>query len=246
MPRGGRITVATANVGREEATGDELPGTIAGEGAVSLTVADTGPGIDSEVLPHIFEPFFTTKKNDRGTGLGLSTVYGIVKQHGGNVRVRQTSPAGTTFEVIFPAAGEAVPVPVQESGEEPRLTGGETILLVEDEDNIRDYLATVLREHGYRVQAAADAMEAMSIFTACRHEIDLLVTDVIMPKMSGRELRDRLRADRPGLKYIFISGYTDEIIAQHDMDREGAHLLQKPFGPREFLLKIRQILEASA
>ena len=241
MPRGGRLTIRTANSEIREprpAQDGDLP---AGH-YVRLTVSDTGHGMDPEVQQRIFEPFYTTKDKQGGTGLGLAMVYGIVKQSGGNIVVHSTPGAGSTFDVYFPrevALREVEPVA---AARPPRAKGGETVLLVEDEEAVRSLLQRVLISAGYRVLSASNGGEALLI---CEkpEPVDLLLTDVIMPRMSGKELADRLTAMRPGLKVLFASGYTDDALEPHGVRAAGQHFLAKPFNVSDLRRKIREVLD---
>jgi CheY-like chemotaxis protein len=213
---------------------------------VKLTVADTGVGMDDEVKAHLFEPFFTTKPAGQGTGLGLSTVYGIVKAAGGNLSVRSQQGKGTVFTVYLP-------VSAQEEGEETQRPlvaeaggktepGGEVILLVEDEEMVRRLIGQVLAGQGYRVLEAASGKAALE--AAARHggRIDLLLTDVVMAGMSGRELAEKLTAELPGLKVLYMSGYTDDAILRHGVFYKSAAFLPKPFSPGVLVEKLREVL----
>jgi two-component system cell cycle sensor histidine kinase/response regulator CckA len=242
MPQGGMLTVETTTV--------ELDAGYAGEHVtvkpgryVMLAVSDTGVGIDSEAQAHIFEPFYTTKGAGRGTGLGLSTVYGIVKQSGGYIWVYSEVNHGTTFKLYLPCVDEAVS---QESaatrdGEAPY--GTETILLVEDENGVRELAKTVLESQGYAVLEAISADEAEKLVVQRGKKIDLLLTDVVMPAMSGRDLARRISARSPQTRVLFMSGYTDNVIAQGGVLEPGVSFLQKPFSPRALAAKVREVLD---
>jgi signal transduction histidine kinase/CheY-like chemotaxis protein len=244
MPQGGRLVIKTANVSLDAAYAgshaDVRPGP-----HVMLVVSDSGCGMSRETLARLFEPFFTTKGPGRGTGLGLSIVYGIVRQSGGHIVVHSEPGRGTAFTVYLPrterCADESSVLPAVE----PRR-GSETILLVEDEREIRDLLARTLQDHGYRVVAAADAREALDRIREAGVVADLLITDVVLPHMGGRELAERLRGDRPGLKVLFMSGYTDEAIARHGVPAPGMPLLTKPFALGDLLQTVRNLLDSMA
>jgi PAS domain S-box-containing protein len=242
MPDGGRLTIETSNVhlDRDYATEHAVvdPGHY-----VMLTVSDTGIGMDAATQARIFEPFFTTKSQGRGTGLGLATVYGVVKQSGGYVWVYSEVGHGTTFKVYLPmvqAPAEKKAPEKPASGHEP---GSETILFVEDEQSVRELVTEYLAARGYQVLDAADGMQALEIAAAHKGKIQLLITDVVMPRLSGRELASRLAATRPDLKVLYISGYTDDSIFRHGVLQGGMAFLQKPFNLKALATKIREILE---
>ncbi len=238
---GGRVTIRTRNVRVESGvsvdTGDLRPGTYA-----ELSVADTGSGFADDVKAKIFEPFFTTKGIGKGTGLGLSTVYGIVRQTGGNVSVESRVGHGTTFRILLPTTSEDT----QRMGSvapAPRGTNAETILLVEDEDALRHIARRVLEKHGYTVLEANGGPMAAEIVARHSGPIDLLLTDVVMPQISGREVANAQRAARPTLKVLFMSGYTDDAIVRHGVREATDHFLQKPFTPNALLRKVRAVLD---
>jgi CheY-like chemotaxis protein len=245
MPQGGRVTLETANVDLTQPARIRYdmipPGSY-----VRLAVRDEGFGMDEDVQSHLFEPFFTTKDEGRGTGLGLSTVYGIVKQSSGHIEVVSAVGAGTTFNIYFPAAEEAV-----ESGAVPAtaasmVCGTETILLVEDEEIVRVLAARVLGSLGYKVLEAADGLEALDV---CRHHegpIDLVVTDVVMPGMTGTELAKALDSVLPDSPVLFISGYTGGALIEHGVLEEGMAFLQKPFSRELLAQKTRELLDKPA
>ncbi len=238
MPAGGRLTIEVS-----EAVLDGAPGRSAGGAAarsIALAVSDTGVGMDASTLAHIFEPFFTTKQPGQGTGLGLATVYGIVTQSGGEIRVESTPGRGTRFTVHLPRV-ERPAEPPQEAGAVGPVTGGTgTILLVEDETEVRALVRDVLVRTGYRVIAAASGQEGLRVAEASETPIDLLLTDVVMPGMSGPVLAERLVAARPGLKVLFMSGYSEEALL-----RDGVSvLLPKPVTPAALTTKVREVLAA--
>ena len=211
-----------------------------------VAISDTGAGMDAETQSHIFEPFFTTK-GTKGTGLGLSTVYGIVKQSGGYIWVYSEVGRGTTFKIYLPrvaSAETAVPVvaPAVFRKVEP---GTETILLVEDEANLRYLARQYLEKQGYKVIEAADGAVAMQIAVAHEAVIHLLLTDVIMPGMNGRELAQRISEIRPNVKILYMSGYTENVIGHNGMLDAGVRLLQKPFNLRDLKSKVREVLDAT-
>ena len=236
MPGGGCLTIETANVEIDDtyaATHVTMkPGSYA-----MLAVGDTGAGMDAKTRGRVFEPFFTTKEQGKGSGLGLATVYGIVKQSGGNIWVYSEPGHGTVFKVYLPATSTASPI------EKDAPAGSETVLLVEDELSVRTLAGEVLRRLGYVVIAAAHGDEALRLASQHPDEIHLMVTDVVMPRMNGRELADRLRLSRPEIKMLFMSGYTDHVVMQRDL-APGVAFLQKPFTPEVFARKVRLVLDA--
>jgi PAS domain S-box-containing protein len=243
MPEGGTLTIETANTELDAGFAMAHPGARSGEYAV-LTVADTGIGMSDEVRNHAFEPFFTTKEHGKGTGLGLATAYGIVKQSDGYITVDSEAGRGATFRIYFPrAAGAAA---VSGLGERSALSprGTETILLVEDESGVRRLSRTILEAQGYTVLEAASGDEALEVARSHAGEIHLVATDVIMPGMSGRVLWDRLRVLREDPRVLFISGYTDDAIARHGVLESGIAFLQKPFTPFSLAQKVREVLDA--
>jgi CheY-like chemotaxis protein len=244
MPRGGTVTVETANADLSEAFSRTHPGTLAGQ-YVMLSVQDTGTGIDEHTLAHIFEPFFTTKEPGKGTGLGLSMVYGIVKQSGGYITVDSEVGAGTTFRIYLPRVNGTEELQSLEAKPAAREPGSGTVLLVEDEDAVRSLVETILTSDGYKVLVADSPEEATGICRAFPGTIDVLLTDVVMPEMSGPELADRLLGLRSGLRVIYMSGYAGEHLDEQGVSAEGASLLQKPFTAAALEEKIRQALNAS-
>jgi CheY-like chemotaxis protein len=241
MPGGGRLTVATANV--------EISGGKAGDSAsgayVRLSVRDTGHGMDRKTQARIFEPFFTTKEVGKGTGLGLSTVYGIVQQSGGFLDLESEVGSGATFLVYLPHAREDL----SESAPPDREVrssrgGGETILLVEDDAALRALATRLLERFGYRTLVAPNGQEALRTSRAHEGAIDLLLTDVVMPGMSGRDLADRLTGERTRMRVLFVSGYTDDTILHHGVLQTGIQLLPKPYTPDVLAQKLREVLEA--
>ena len=200
--------------------------------------------MDAKTLSHVFEPFFTTKEAGKGTGLGLSTVYGIVKQSGGHVTVYSEPGVGTTFKVYLPRVEDA-PEKVSGSPRQPRQAGGtETVLVVEDEEAVRRLVFRSLEAHGYKTLPVASAHDALLLCEKRDVEIHLLLTDVVMPQLSGKELAQRAAALRPGMKVLFMSGYTDDAIVHHGVLDAGTPFLQKPFTPRSLAQKVREVLDA--
>ncbi|HSE50534.1 MAG TPA: ATP-binding protein [Terriglobales bacterium] len=244
MPRGGKLTISTANVEIDELYAREHPSIAPGR-YVQLAVSDTGVGMDDETRNRIFEPFFTTKEMGKGTGLGLSTVYGIVKQSGGDIWVSSEIGAGTTFTVCLPRVDAPPEVtPGQGTPVAHRAPHTATVLLVEDEAGVRALVRKFLERSGYFVLEASNPHDALA--TAQRHPgaIDLLLTDVVLPRMSGSELSQRLQELRPGTRVLFMSGYTDDAIVHHGVLSAGATFVQKPFTADALTHKLREILEA--
>jgi two-component system, cell cycle sensor histidine kinase and response regulator CckA len=244
MPDGGQVVITTANVVLDEAWTRSRPGSKAGD-FVMLSVADTGTGIDSETLAHIFEPFFTTKERGKGTGLGLATVYGVVKQSGGYVWVVSALGKGTAFEIYLPRIEELVSVPEPVAPIVEAFRGAETILLVEDADALRKLTHMLLEQHGYHVLVAANGAAALQLVEQKPERINLLLTDVIMPGLNGRALAERLEVLQPGLKVLYMSGYTDDAIVNHGVLESGTQLLHKPFSEENLIRKVREVLDAA-
>ncbi|MCU0610466.1 MAG: PAS domain S-box protein [Candidatus Eisenbacteria bacterium] len=238
----GVVTLETGNVCFGPAHEDSPPGVEAGA-YVMLTIRDTGCGMGQEVLDHLFEPFFTTKDAGRGTGLGLSTVYGIVKQNAGFVHVTSEPGSGTAFMVYLPRCGDECPAPEPASEPDARPGGAETVLLVEDDGVILDMATLMLEALGYVVLAAGTPGSAIRRAETHSGDIHLLITDVIMPEMNGRELAGRIEALRPGIRCLFISGYPSDVIAHHGVLDEGVHFMPKPFTVGALAAKVRAVLE---
>ncbi len=241
MPRGGRITVETRNVELSESYAREHPEVTAGR-HVLLAVSDTGVGMDAATRERIFEPFFTTKEHGKGTGLGLSTVYGIIKQSGGSIWVYSEPRAGTTFKVYFPVA-ETVPQPTVKVPASS-LRGTETILLVEDDEGVRKVAHRILIRQGYTILVTSGGAEALSLLATHTGPIHLMLTDVVMPRMNGRELADRATALRPGLKFLFMSGYTDDAIVHHGVLNPDTPFIEKPLSTTALARKVREVLDS--
>jgi two-component system, cell cycle sensor histidine kinase and response regulator CckA len=239
MPSGGKLTIETANLmlyQRDPARPELLPGPY-----VVLTVSDTGIGMDQSTKSHLFEPFFTTKEQGKGTGLGLATVYGIVKQSGGFIWAESEPELGARFTIYLPRVASAIPaaaVPSLASS----LSGSETILVVEDEPGVRKLTCRALSGQGYTILRAECGEEALRVSDEYEGTIHLLVTDVVMPGMAGPELVKRLAAVRPETKVLYLSGYTDDSIVHHGMLEPGIILLQKPFTPQSLVHKVREVL----
>lgn len=241
MPNGGTLTIQTSNVYLdEEFAAQHLP-TEPGN-YILLTIKDTGTGIDDETLKYIFEPFYTTKELGKGVGLGLATVYGIIKQSGGYIWVESEVNVGTTFNVYLPQVYEEISeLPIEDiPGYE--LDGSETILLAEDEDMVRTLTSQILEEYGYTVIEARNGIEALDLYKNSDRPIDLLMTDVVMPHMDGRELAEHISKDNPQIQVLYTSGYTDDEIIRHNIIETNTNFIQKPFTFDELAYKIREIL----
>ncbi|MBL0216743.1 MAG: response regulator [Myxococcales bacterium] len=241
MPQGGKLAIETSNVVLDEAYAREHHGVVPGR-YVMLTVSDTGHGIDAATQARIFEPFYTTKPKGKGTGLGLSTVFGIVQQCGGSIRVESAGKGGTTFRVYLPEV-DALTDPEEEPREPARLSGTETVLLVEDEDQIRTVERVILRDLGYDVIEARNGPEALMLCEAHVGTIHLLLTDVVMPQMSGPELATRVLLLRPAIKILCMSGYTDDALLRYGASDSGMAYLQKPITPDKLARKVRAVLD---
>ncbi len=245
LPGNGKVTIETSNTIFDEAHRAEHAGHAPGE-FVRLTVSDNGPGMNAETQTHIFEPFFTTRAAGKGTGLGLATVWGIVHQNNGVIEVESRPGAGTAFNIYLPRHhGELAPAPVASALTPPR-GNGETILLVEDEPAVLALGQRLLEGLGYRVLAVGIPGEALRLAREHPGEIHLLVTDVVMPGMNGRELAQRTQSLRPGLRRLFVSGYTADIIARGGVIEEDVIFIQKPFSLQDLAVKVREALEADA
>ena len=247
MPEGGKLTIETRDVVLDESYATEHFETGIGP-HVMLAVSDTGVGMDKQTQARIFEPFFTTKELGKGTGLGLSTVFGIVKQSGGNIWVYSEPGGGTTFKVYLPVV-EGVQAEAAETPgvhEPVTLNGSETILLVEDQEEVRRVAHAILRKFGYHVIEARNAGEALLSCERHPRTIHLLLTDVVMPQMSGRELAERLRQIRPEMRVLYMSGYTENAIVHHGILDSGISYLQKPIVPEMLARRVREVLDAKA
>jgi two-component system cell cycle sensor histidine kinase/response regulator CckA len=209
-------------------------------------MSDTGVGMSAETQEHIFEPFFTTKEPGKGLGLGLSTVYGVVKQSGGNVWVHSEVDRGTTFRIYLPRA-EKVVTAFESAPRAPEtqapLEGTETILLVEDDEAVRSLLRTSLQSKGYSVLEAAQSNDALEILQQPGKPIDLVLTDVVMPGMSGPQLAETVKATHPDTKFLYMSGYTDDTLRRHGVRGPGSHFIQKPFRHDDLVRKIRELID---
>ena len=243
MPDGGRLIIETSPVVLDDEYAknhDEVePGPY-----VMLAVKDTGEGMEHEVMEKIFDPFFTTKELGKGTGLGLATAFGIIKQHNGHVHVYSELGMGTTFKIYFPqVTGKLEKVVEQAPGPMPK--GTENILIVDDEKAIVDLVAATLTPLGYKITATTDPGEAVTLHRETKEKFDLLLTDVIMPEMNGRQLAEAITAKQPDLKVIYMSGYTDDVIKRHSIMEQGFELISKPLLPRALADKLREVLDGS-
>ena len=243
MPRGGRVSIETADI-ELSAAYTHLPDAVPAGSYVMLKVADTGMGMDAETQARIFEPFFTTKDPGKGTGLGLSTVYGIVSQHDGTIRVYSAPGQGTTFKIYLPKAEETAEAVVTVAPAADGTGGTEMVLLVEDDDEVRRLSREVLIANGYKVLDAADPATAVQLSTQQAAAAQLLITDVVMPGMSGRQLAERIRIRRPEIRVLYVSGYPAEALGRHGVVDQGIALLAKPFSPKDLARKVREVLDS--
>jgi two-component system cell cycle sensor histidine kinase/response regulator CckA len=245
MPSGGKLTIHTANVTMNEDEAVKHASMVPGK-YVLISVTDTGHGMNDETKRHIFEPFFTTKEIGKGTGLGLATVYGIVKQSGGFIWVESAVGIGTTFEIYLPQTPERASKPETEADGKPEFhRGSETILLVEDESGVRELAAEFLKVHGYTVIEAGNGVEALEVAARYEGPIHVLLTDMIMPKMGGAELRKRIAASRPDLRIAFMTGYSEYATPESDASSKSSRVLQKPFSSASISQIVRDTLAGS-
>ena len=244
MPDGGKLTIQTANAEIDAVFAREHPGSVPGQ-YVMLAVTDTGTGMDPEIQAQIFEPFFTTKGRDKGTGLGLATVYGVVKQSNGYIAVESEKDKGALFKIYLPRIEQPVPTRGESIQAPLTIRGSETILLVEDAEPLRLLAKLFLKGNGYQVLMAADGAEAQQVAAQNHGPIHLLLTDVVMPGINGRVLAERLASLHPAMKVLYMSGYTDSFIAGHGVLEEGTHLLHKPFTEETLMRKVRELLDVS-
>jgi two-component system cell cycle sensor histidine kinase/response regulator CckA len=243
MPIGGKLTLETSNIQLDDAYAREHQAVEPGR-YVMLAVSDTGIGMSPETLAHIFEPFYTTKEPGKGTGLGLSTVYGVVKASGGYIWVYSELGQGTTFKIYLPRVDQAAQPLTAESRPSGVPRGTETILLVEDDPQLNQLASSVLAHCGYKVLAAANAEEGLAVCRTHPHEIHLLVTDVVMPKMNGRQLAEQVAQIRPSVKLLYVSGYTSNAIVHYGVLDAGLWFLPKPFSLAALVAKVREVLDA--
>jgi len=245
MPQGGKLTIETANTALDQSYGrshaDVKPGRY-----VMLAVSDTGSGMDDQTKNRIFEPFFTTKQEGKGTGLGLAMIHGFVKQCGGNVYVYSEPGLGSTFKIYLPDVEDALSSAIVPPAFEKSPRSDETILLVEDDVAVRSLARHVLQTSGYTVLEAAQGEEAFHVAETHAGTIHLLVSDVVMPRMSGRELAERIVVLKPGIKVLFLSGYAEDAVVRHGILASGIAFLQKPFTPNTLLRKVRSTLDQGA
>jgi CheY-like chemotaxis protein len=241
MQNGGHLTLETANVEFDESHAAAHEDLQAGR-YVQLAVSDDGTGIDEETQRHLFEPFFTTKEQGKGTGLGLATVYGVVRQSGGWISVSSEPGTGSTFRIYLPAVDAPAESPAAVPQAPSPESGSETILIVEDQESVRKFACAVLQRFGYRVLEAASGEHALAVAEAHDGPIDLLLTDVIMPGISGKALVDRLQSNRAAIRVLYMSGYPGKVIGRHGVPDEDAAFLQKPFGPDDLGRKVRELL----
>jgi CheY-like chemotaxis protein len=240
MPDGGTLTIETGVVSVRE--GDPPPhAALSPRDYVRLSVSDTGQGMTKEVMVHLFEPFFTTKPKGHGTGLGLATTYGAVRQSGGHIDVSSDEGRGSTFTIYLPRTGEAATATAEAAA--PTSGGTETVLVVEDDDGVRELARRALARLGYTVLTAPAGEPALALARAHDGTIHLLVTDVVMPGMNGREVADHLRALRPETRVLFTSGYTENVIVHRGVLEDGLAFLAKPYSPQALGEKVRQILD---
>jgi two-component system cell cycle sensor histidine kinase/response regulator CckA len=247
MPRGGKLTITTGDITLDETYASQHVGVKPGA-HVLLTVTDTGTGMDRATLARIFEPFFTTKEVGKGTGLGLATVFGIVRQSGGSICVDSELGVGTTFEVYFPMVEGALSRRRSEAPALDRISlfGTETVLLVEDDERVRSLVRAILLKFGYLVLEAQSAGDAFLVSEQHKGVIELLLTDVVMPRMSGRQLADRLLLERPEMKVLYMSGYTNDAVVRHGVSNSTIAFIQKPITPEPLMRKIREVLNTES
>ncbi len=243
MPNGGTLSIETASVDVDQDDAGHRNEITPGR-YVMLAISDTGVGMTRDVLEKIFDPFYTTKEVGKGTGLGLSTVYGIVKQHGGYIHVYSEPGTGTSFKIYFPQINTLVDQHINRDSHQASVEGHETLLVVEDDAQVRGISCEILKLHGYQVLDTHSGRQAIEIVKSHDGPIDLLITDVIMPDMNGKELQQQLAQTHPKIKTLFMSGYPEDVISHHGVLDPGLHFIQKPFSLHEFLAKVRQVLDS--
>jgi CheY-like chemotaxis protein len=243
MPDGGRLTIQTSNVVIDEAFAAQHPGVATGP-HVLLSVSDSGIGMDQQTRAHLFEPFFTTKRRGEGTGLGLSTVYGIVKQSGGMISVYSEPGHGASFKILLPTAAPSAERDVERPAA-ASLSGSETILVAEDQPEVRSIMRAILSRHGYKVLIVPDGETALQALGDQGDAIDLLLTDVVMPTMGGAELVRRIAGIAPRVKVLYASGYTEDGVVRQGVVDRGIFFLQKPFSSTALLTKVREVLDST-
>jgi CheY-like chemotaxis protein len=246
MPQGGTLTVTTSRVTVTEDEAARRGGDSRAGEHVLLAVSDTGTGMTEDVRARIFEPFFTTKGVGKGTGLGLAMVYGFVKQSGGHIDVRSAVGRGTTFELYFPVATEHAETRGAEAGDGRESHGTETVLLVEDDPGVRLLSRRALEGQGYQLLVGVDGQDALRVAAAHPGPIDIVVTDVVMPGLGGRELADSLRERHPGIRVLYVSGYTDDAVVRHGLIHDQVAFLGKPYDHVTLAGKVRQVLDGAA
>jgi len=244
MPQGGKLTIETANVDLDEAYTRKHGVKIEPGPYVMLAISDTGTGMDEETQSHIFEPFFTTKEKGKGTGLGLSTVYGIVKQSGGYIWVYSEPGEGTIFKIYLPRVKGDVEVLKKRQGSKDIPQGSETVLVVEDDEMVRNLTRKILKMYGYNVLEAQNGEAALRVSKQQDGPIHLLIIDVVMPDISGRELAERLQRLRPEMKVLYMSGYTENAIGHHGVLDPGVAFIQKPFTHEDLIRRTRKVLDS--
>lgn len=246
MPNGGRLTITVGVVDMDTATAQCYGLEKAGPYS-AITISDTGTGMSKETLERIFEPFFTTKDRGKGTGLGLSIAYGIVKQHNGHIAVSSEINKGTTFTIYLPLAQKAMkttvekPIPVTATNS---LADGESILIAEDEEPVRDMLTLMLERQGYKIIAATDGADAIAKFVEHKNTIRMLVFDVMMPNINGKDAYNAIRQLKPDIKALFLSGYSEDVATNSTILNEGLHFMQKPVSRDKLLRAVREMLDA--
>jgi signal transduction histidine kinase/ActR/RegA family two-component response regulator len=245
MPLGGHIEIETKDVVLDEGS-PSLPAGSGGGRFVMLAVTDTGTGMSADVRAKMFDPFFTTKPAGKGTGLGLSTVYGIVQQSGGSIVASSEPGRGTSLRIYFPRVADAAPAQAVQAPAAPASSGSETILLVEDDARVRDAAQRVLRRVGYSVITAQNGSEALAVAAGHEGVIDLMITDLVMPVMGGRELAREITPVRPEMKVLFMSGYTEEAVGRTSLLESAAAFLSKPFTPEVLAAKVREVLQRTS